>query len=485
MAATKMQNMLLFRPTARTCPDNKVGEHIQPVQVFVKKQLASVAGEKAQIQADMQRAEADPEPSVLTAANKKWIPPFNGQQRISLHGQSVTKTTVRHGAARQTSASMNEFGQCIVASGLIHLPFTGCPYTWHNCSEGTRSLWKRLDRMLVNAHGDNRGTHHMLFRFDNFLTKRAGFIDSVKRIWNHKITGTAMNYSLHTKKISTPACEMLPFGYSRAVKLEEIMLHQRAKLQWLKHGGTRAQREITLDFLRPAVKYCLSQEESNKLCDPVTYSEIRDAMFDIAEDSAPSPDGYSSAFFKASWSVVGHEVSAAICEFFRADIDSIQVIKDTLSEFAALSGLKVNPHKSQIILSKAVQQDKQQMIDVLGFQEGFLPVRYLGVPLISSRLKIADCKPLIDKLDSRIAGWSHLNLSFAGRAQLIQSVLSTLHSYWASVFILHKGIIKILEAKLRKFLWQGATDEVKPKWHGIRYVDRKKREAWVSVASLL
>ncbi|KAL0347742.1 UNVERIFIED_CONTAM: hypothetical protein Scaly_1790200 [Sesamum calycinum] len=332
-------------------------------------------------------------------------------------------------------------------------------------------------------------------------------------------------------------------------------------------------------------------------------------MFDIAEDSAPSPDGYSSAFFKASWSVVGHEVSAAIGEFFRsgkilkqinatllvlipkvqmlslvadyrpisccnviyktitkiivnrmqlvldllidhsqnafvpgrnisdnillaqellagynqtrlpprctikvdlqkaydsvewdfllealklfnfllallaglsnvfqlphsqsplmdrsmiffrvlevfvrviqchhtslflswklgilfydteADIDSIQVIKDTLSEFAALSGLKVNPHKSQIILSKAVQQDKQQMIDVLGFQEGFLPVRYLGVPLISSRLKIADCKPLIDKLDSRIAGWSHLNLSFAGRAQLIQSVLSTLHSY--------------------------------------------------------
>ncbi|KAL0350051.1 UNVERIFIED_CONTAM: Retrovirus-related Pol polyprotein from type-2 retrotransposable element R2DM [Sesamum radiatum] len=143
--------------------------------------------------------------------------------------------------------------------------------------------------------------------------------------------------------------------------------------------------------------------------------------------------------------------------FCRADIDSIQVIKDILSEFAALSGLKVNPQKSQIILSKAVQQDKQQMIDVLGFQEGFLPVRYLGVPLISSRLKIADCKPLIDKLDSRIAGWSHLNLSFAGRAQLIQSVLSTLHSYWASVFILPKGIIKILEAKLRKFLWQGAT----------------------------
>ncbi|KAL0357768.1 UNVERIFIED_CONTAM: CTD small phosphatase-like protein 2-B [Sesamum calycinum] len=52
--------------------------------------------------------------------------------------------------------------------------------------------------------------------------------------------------------------------------------------------------------------------------------------------------------------------------------------------------------------------------------EGFLPVKYLGVPLISSRLTMADCKPLIDKLDSRIAGWNHLNLTYAGRAQLMK-----------------------------------------------------------------
>ncbi|KAL0283714.1 UNVERIFIED_CONTAM: hypothetical protein Sangu_2871700 [Sesamum angustifolium] len=90
--------------------------------------------------------------------------------------------------------------------------------------------------------------------------------------------------------------------------------------------------------------------------------------------------------------------------FCKADIPSIKVIKDTLCEFAELSGLKVNPNKSQIILSRAVQQEKQQILEVLGFQEGFLPVRYLGVPLISSQLTIADCRPLIGKLESRIAG---------------------------------------------------------------------------------
>ncbi|KAL0293603.1 UNVERIFIED_CONTAM: hypothetical protein Sradi_6928700 [Sesamum radiatum] len=121
--------------------------------------------------------------------------------------------------------------------------------------------------------------------------------------------------------------------------------------------------------------------------------------------------------------------------FCKADLPSIQVLRDTLTEFAALSGLNVNPAKSQIILSRAVQQERRQIVEYLGFQEGSLPVRYLGVPLTSSRLTIADCRPLINRIDTRLAGWNQHNLSYAGRVQLIKSVLSSFHTYWASVFI--------------------------------------------------
>ncbi|KAL0339358.1 UNVERIFIED_CONTAM: putative ribonuclease H protein [Sesamum angustifolium] len=118
--------------------------------------------------------------------------------------------------------------------------------------------------------------------------------------------------------------------------------------------------------------------------------------------------------------------------FCKAHLPSTQLFKDTLCEFSVLSGLTVNPAKSQIILSHAAQQDKQQMLDLLGFQEGFLPVKYLGVLLSASRLTIADCRPLINNLESRLEGWNQLNLSFAGRTLLIKSVLCTLHAYWAS-----------------------------------------------------
>ncbi|KAL0308092.1 UNVERIFIED_CONTAM: hypothetical protein Scaly_2961100 [Sesamum calycinum] len=42
------------------------------------------------------------------------------------------------GQAADTSASMVEFQSCVRDTSLVPLPFTGCPYTWHNCSEGPR-----------------------------------------------------------------------------------------------------------------------------------------------------------------------------------------------------------------------------------------------------------------------------------------------------------------------------------------------------------
>ena len=43
---------------------------------------------------------------------------------------------------------------------------------------------------------------------------------------------------------------------------------------------------------------------------------LKQAVFDIADDKAPGPDGYSSGFFKAAWPVVGQEVTKAVLEFF-------------------------------------------------------------------------------------------------------------------------------------------------------------------------
>lgn len=54
--------------------------------------------------------------------------------------------------------------------------------------------------------------------------------------------------------------------------------------------------------------------------------------------------------------------------------------------------------------------------------------------------------------------WLSRHLSFAGRLQLINFVLSSIQVYRTSIFILPNGIIKTIEQKLNRFLWKG-TDE--------------------------
>ncbi|KAL2247302.1 UNVERIFIED_CONTAM: hypothetical protein Sindi_2582500 [Sesamum indicum] len=407
---------------------------------------------------------------------------------------------------------------------------------------------------------------------------------------------------------------------------------------------------IDLRFLRPWARHILSEDDVNSLVLPFTHTDVKQAIFDIAEDKAPRPDGYSSGFFKAAWPIIGQEVSSAVLDFFhtgrilkqinttllalmpkkiiakllvqrlsvildklispcqaafvpersigdnimlaqelytgynqthlpprcalkvdirkaydtvewdfliavmelfgfphtfvkwieecvttpsfsvglngkphgfftgarglrqgdplspylfvlvmevlqlgflqlidqdelfsfhwkcdaarifqlgfaddlllfcRADMNSIGVFKTGLDRFAEWSGLRLNVQKSHLIISRSAQGLREEMLEVLGFQEGVLPMRYLGLPLLSSRLTVADCNPLLLKIDKRIAGWEGMALSYAGRVQIIKSVLLSLSLYWSSAFILPKKVTNEIEKRLRTFLWKGTTN---------------------------
>ncbi|GKB60968.1 sodium/hydrogen exchanger 6 [Tanacetum coccineum] len=60
----------------------------------------------------------------------------------------------------------------------------------------------------------------------------------------------------------------------------------------------------------------LSQAKADCMVRPVSGEEIKAALFGIADDKAPGPDGFSSKFFKSAWSIVGTEFTKAIKDFF-------------------------------------------------------------------------------------------------------------------------------------------------------------------------
>ncbi|GJW62043.1 putative RNA-directed DNA polymerase [Tanacetum coccineum] len=150
--------------------------------------------------------------------------------------------------------------------------------------------------------------------------------------------------------------------------------------------------------------------------------------------------------------------------FAHGDENSARVIMDSLEEFKNASGLTPSLPKSTAYFCNVLNYVKIRILSILPFEEGTLPVKHLGVPLVPSRLVYRDCSELMERIKKRINDWKNKVLSFAGRTQLIRSVLGSMHVYWASVFILPSSLMHDLEQVIRGFLWcQGEMKRGKAK----------------------
>lgn len=145
--------------------------------------------------------------------------------------------------------------------------------------------------------------------------------------------------------------------------------------------------------------------------------------------------------------------------FSRADISSPILLMEYFSAFSACSGLRINAQKSHIFFGAVPTNVKQLILLKLGFVEGHLPVRYLGVPLIASMLSNADCNPILEKIHRKLSSWSARCLTYAGRALLISSVIFHYMVYWASIFMIPSAVIKQVDQCCSRFLWTGQVED--------------------------
>ncbi|GJY33021.1 hypothetical protein Tco_0417490 [Tanacetum coccineum] len=150
--------------------------------------------------------------------------------------------------------------------------------------------------------------------------------------------------------------------------------------------------------------------------------------------------------------------------FAHRDANSARVIMEVLDEFKLSSGLTPSLPKNTAYFCNVLNHTKLAILQILPFEEGRLPVKYLGVPLISSRLVYRDYKELIERIQKRIQDWKNKSLSAARRLQLVQSVLGSMHVDWASLFILPSRILFDIEQLMRGFfLCQGKIMKGKSK----------------------
>ena len=141
--------------------------------------------------------------------------------------------------------------------------------------------------------------------------------------------------------------------------------------------------------------------------------------------------------------------------FCGGSLSSGKILHKALHEFYSLSGLLPNTGKSSVFVVGRHSRFLEAVHARFQFQGGERPVRYLGVPLHSTKLTVLNCKPLVDRIISRVSSWTVRFLSFDGLLQLIKYVLCGIQSFYNGLFILPKAVIRKVEQILRQFLWIG------------------------------
>ena len=86
-------------------------------------------------------------------------------------------------------------------------------------------------------------------------------------------------------------------------------------------------------------------------------------------------------------------------------------------------------------------------------------MNYLGMPLGAHYKDPSIWNSILDKMERRLSGWKQLYLFKGGRLILLKSTLSSLPTYFLSLFTIPQAVAARLEKIQRNFLW-GTSDEV-------------------------
>ncbi|WVZ76610.1 hypothetical protein U9M48_024573 [Paspalum notatum var. saurae] len=137
-----------------------------------------------------------------------------------------------------------------------------------------------------------------------------------------------------------------------------------------------------------------------------------------------------------------------------ADARQLFCLKALLHSFTVSSGLKVNYSKSSMIPVN-VTEDKMVILSrTFGCQVATLPFTYLGLPMGTTKPRIEDFTPLMDRVQKRLSTCSSF-LSYSRRLQLVNSVISPITIYTMSTIKLQAGVIEIIDRHRKQCLRRG------------------------------
>ena len=134
--------------------------------------------------------------------------------------------------------------------------------------------------------------------------------------------------------------------------------------------------------------------------------------------------------------------------------------KEILNQYAAFTRLKINFHKSSLLPINLSDQEASHLASIFQCQKQHFPFTYLGLPMGTTKPTIKDMSPLIDRIERRLSA-STCFLSYGDSLVLVNSVLSSLPTYYMLTLEIPQGVIKVIDRARRHCLWRKDKDKQK------------------------
>ncbi|CAL1387380.1 unnamed protein product [Linum trigynum] len=163
--------------------------------------------------------------------------------------------------------------------------------------------------------------------------------------------------------------------------------------------------------------------------------------------------------------------------FLRGSLLECENLIEVLNEYEELSGQRVNLAKSAVCFSKnIVIQDQEFLAAILVVGAVGVHDKYLGLPTLMARSKMATFRYLEEKLLERLQGWKQRTLSWAAKETLIKAVAMALPLHVMSCFKLPVSLCRLLDKHVARFWWGVVEGQPKTRWMSWRNMCRSKHE---------
>ncbi|KAH0666513.1 hypothetical protein KY285_027719 [Solanum tuberosum] len=286
------------------------------------------------------------------------------------------------------------FAECLNASGLADISFSGNPFTWWNSRVDGECIFKRLDRVVVNnlfldlygnlwvqhlartgsdhaplqlTCGASKGNIVKPFRFLKFWTEREDFKKVVEQNWVAESSDDIFVQLKQKQKRTKKALAKWSKEKFRDIFKQLAIREEIVKLK----------EKLFLDDPSPANRSILQKAHAElkendiltKLPDEV---EIKRVVFELNAESSSGPDGFSGCFYQNCWFRYDNSSSARLVHD-RMEVLLPRLISQNQSGFVKGRNIIENVILAQEIVTDIRLRDKPDNV-IIKLDMEFSPV---------------------------------------------------------------------------------------------------------------